>query len=371
MPIYSHLHGDEDHQHPYPPHHHHHHPHDPHIISPLGIGPRGKDGEKGEKGDPFTFDDFTSEQLADLRDGVSTVYYRKTDAAYTTSGTLTSSIEIPISYTDHDMLFVDIEGLDISEGADYTINGNTIVLTEPITHDGTRVNFTVLSAVGVDAEDLEEFWNSIADATVDSRGLMSAADKSKLDSISGDADKVELAQVSAYPGYGRIKVIEKDGTTYAMNVPSLDINSHVKAENLPVMSSSQRGGAMLGDGLEINGSGVLGVASKVPRAYMTISDMRADTGLDEPDMAFVVKDDTDGFITTWYTIAAAQPASMAGVIQLQNNRYAVPSASLVHGAGEPIYELTSEPAIATVAARINDIIGILDRAGIVTISHVS
>lgn len=238
MPIYSHLHGYEDHQHPYPPHHHHHHPHDPHIISPLGIGPRGRDGEKGEKGDPFTFDDFTSEQLADLRDGVSTVYYRKTEAAYTTSGTLTSSIEIPISYTDHDMLFVDIEGLDISEGADYAINGNTIVLTEPITHAGTRVNFTVLSAVAVDAEDLEEFWNSIADATADTRGLMSAADKSKLDSISGDADKVELAQVSAYPSYGRIKVIEKDGTMYAMNVPSLDINGHIKAENLPTMIES-------------------------------------------------------------------------------------------------------------------------------------
>lgn len=235
MPIYSHLHGDEDHQHPYPPHHHHHHPHDPHIISPLGIGPRGKDGEKGEKGDPFTFDDFTSEQLAQLRTGVSTVYYRKSEDYITTIGDNTSVVAIPFDgYTEHDMLLVNVEGLDLIEGQDYSIDGDHItLLIEPIVHSGTRVNFTMLKAVGVTASDLDDFWGDLTEASADARGLMSASDKAKLDSISGDADKVELAQVSAYPGYGRIKVTEKDGTMYAMNVPSLDINGRIKADNLP------------------------------------------------------------------------------------------------------------------------------------------
>lgn len=320
MPIYSHLHGDEDHQHPYPPHHHHHHPHDPHIISPLGIGPRGKDGEKGEKGDPFTFDDFTSEQLADLRDGVSTVYYRKIEAAYTTSGTLTSSIEIPISYTDHDMLFVDIEGLDISEGADYTISGNTIVLTEPITHAGTRVNFTVLSAVAADAEDLEEFWNSIADATVDSRGLMSAADKAKLDGIPENASAVSLQVVTADQPHGRIMAYEPGGAYSIMDVPVLDRSNHVQEANLPTMSETVKGAAKLGRGLEMTDEAV-GIASGIQRFYASVEDMQADEDLAAGDLVVAM---TSYYGPIAYAIRDTAPAG-ADAVALDNHLYAVRS----------------------------------------------
>lgn len=231
MPIYSSRSCNDDLEN----HPHRHFPKPPCVISPVGIGPRGKDGEKGDKGDTFTFDDLTDEQLAELRRDISTVYYRKFEDEIYTVGDNTPVIAIPFdNYTEHDMLFVNIEGLDLIEGRDYTVDGDHITLIlEPIIHSGTRVNFTMLKAIAVSAADLDDFWGDITEATADARGLMSAADKSKLDSISGDADKVELSQVSAYPGYGRIKVTEKDGTMYAMNVPSLDINGHVKAENLP------------------------------------------------------------------------------------------------------------------------------------------
>lgn len=396
MTIYSHIDADDG-QHPYP-HPHHHHRHGRCAVSPFGIGPRGKDGEKGEKGDTFTFDDLTDAQLAELREGVSTVYYRKSQETYYTSGTLTSSIEVPIAFSDRDMLFVNVEGLDLVEGRDYTVSGNTIVLAAPITHSGTRVNFTVLTAVAATAADLSEFWDGIADATSDAHGLMSAADKAKLDGIMDGAAKITLSdETGANPPYGRIVSYNPGGAYDSLTVPTLNNFKLIKGDNIPIMSPSQRGGAKmgsglvmvgdelgiktmspsqlggakLGDGLEISGTGVLGVASKVPRAYMTLSDMRADTGLDEYNMAFVIRDDTDRFITTWYTIAIAQPADMRGVIQLQNDRYAVPSTGLAHSMGEPITELATTADTATIIAKVNDILDVLDRAGIVAIGHLS
>lgn len=133
MPIHSHHHHD----------HHNHHDHHDHAIlhSTIGRGP------KGPKGDSFKFEDFTEEQLDLLRDGIASVY-RKQEATYHTVGESTSTIEIPINgYTENDMLFVDIEGLSLAEGEDYTISNGSIVLTHPITHESTSVNFKVLQAV--------------------------------------------------------------------------------------------------------------------------------------------------------------------------------------------------------------------------------
>lgn len=115
------------------------------VLSTLGQGP------SGEKGDSFEFDDFTQEQLDYLRSGVASVYnYQKKEATYHTVGTNTSTIQIPIDgYTANDMLFVDIEGLSLAEGTDYTISNGSIVLTHPITHDSTSVNFKALQAVAV------------------------------------------------------------------------------------------------------------------------------------------------------------------------------------------------------------------------------
>ena len=119
-------------------------------------GLQGEQGIQGIQGEPFEFEDFTEEQLAELRADVASVYYKKDEATYHTVGEDTTTIEIPIeSYTDHDMLLVDVEGLALTENVDYTIDGSTIVLTEPITHHWTAVNFRALRAIAITAEDYD------------------------------------------------------------------------------------------------------------------------------------------------------------------------------------------------------------------------
>ena len=137
-------------------------------------GPQGIQGIQGIQGEPFEFEDFTEQQLAELRADVASVYYKKEEATYHTVGDNTTSIDIPIaSYTDHDMLFVDVEGLALTEGVDYTIEDSKIVLTEPITHHWTAVNFRALRAIAITAEDYEALKgdtgsvDSITDAQID------------------------------------------------------------------------------------------------------------------------------------------------------------------------------------------------------------
>lgn len=121
-------------------------------MSTIGIGPRG---EKGEDGAPFTYDDFTEEQLADLRSDLK-AFVKKSEASYTIVTGGTQTITIPIDgFRSTDMLFVDVEGLSLVEGTDYTISGTNIVFTNPIMHEGTRVHFVALRTVAVTAEDYD------------------------------------------------------------------------------------------------------------------------------------------------------------------------------------------------------------------------
>lgn len=120
---------------------------------------------RGEKGDPFTYDDFTEEQLTDLRSSVASAYYRKIDATYYTIGDNTETIPIPIEgYNDSDMLFIDVEGLALTEGVDYTIDGSNIVLANPITHNYTAVNFRAIRSFAITTEDYDSL---IGDLTSD------------------------------------------------------------------------------------------------------------------------------------------------------------------------------------------------------------
>lgn len=120
---------------------------------------------RGEKGDAFTYDDFTEEQLTDLRSSVASAYYRKIDATYRTIGDNTETIPIPIEgYTSADMLLIDVEGLALAEGEDYTIDGSNIVLATPITHNYTAVNFRAIRAFAITTEDYDSL---IGDLTTD------------------------------------------------------------------------------------------------------------------------------------------------------------------------------------------------------------
>lgn len=127
------------------------------LLSTIGVGPRGPKGDKGdrgENGDTFTFDDLTEEQLADLRREISSVYYRKIEGTYTTTSSSTTKVKIPISgWNDHDILFVDVNGLDLVDGVDYTISNGSIVLTNAITSKGESINFKAFRAVAITADD--------------------------------------------------------------------------------------------------------------------------------------------------------------------------------------------------------------------------
>lgn len=132
-------------------------------------GEQGIQGEQGSQGEPFEFEDFTEQQLAELRADVASVYYKKDEATYYTVGENTTTIEIPFSsYRTTDMLFVNIEGLTLAQGNDYTISGSNIVLTKPITHHHTAVNFMLLTAMALSTEDMEGIFT--VDTTVTSGG---------------------------------------------------------------------------------------------------------------------------------------------------------------------------------------------------------
>jgi exopolysaccharide biosynthesis protein len=117
------------------------------VVSSVGNGP------KGDKGDPLVFDDLTDEQMQKVLQDANYVGNKAEEATYITGSGTTSVIEIPIADFDQfDMLFVDIEGLDLHEGADYDIVGNNIILNTPITHSGTKVHFKALSYTLIDGD---------------------------------------------------------------------------------------------------------------------------------------------------------------------------------------------------------------------------
>lgn len=109
---------------------------------PQGIqGIQGIQGEKGDQGDAFEFEDFTQEQLADLRRDIASIYYYTLhEETHTTDSGTTSSIAIlDQDYSSNDLLIVDVEGLVLTPTVDYTVSNRTITLVTPITHSGTKV----------------------------------------------------------------------------------------------------------------------------------------------------------------------------------------------------------------------------------------
>ena len=108
-------------------------------------------GERGEKGETGNFEQLTQEQQNEVAEYVGAkalqASFESLSGTYTTTGTNTSTIEIPINgYAAGDFLFVFVEGLYMVEGVDYTLNGSYITLASPITHSGTKVYFRALHA---------------------------------------------------------------------------------------------------------------------------------------------------------------------------------------------------------------------------------
>lgn len=110
-------------------------------------------GEKGDPGENGYFEDLTEEQIAELKENLR-AFYQKHEGIYTTEAGNTATIGIPISgYRDTDMLFVDVNGLDLADGVDYTLNDGYITLANPITHAGAIVHFVAMRVVAVETGD--------------------------------------------------------------------------------------------------------------------------------------------------------------------------------------------------------------------------
>ncbi len=120
------------------------------------IGPTGATGAQGPKGNAFTYSDFTATQLEDLKTNITT-YYKKIEANVKTTTTNQNIVAMPIAgYRITDILFIDVNGLDLVENVDYFINknnSNRIELATPISTVGTEVHVMALRTVGATAQD--------------------------------------------------------------------------------------------------------------------------------------------------------------------------------------------------------------------------
>lgn len=103
-------------------------------------------------------------------------YYRKLEGSYTTISTGEDTIPIPItSYSTADILLVDINGLDLVEGVDYTVSGTNIVLTTPISIIGQAVHFIALratTAASADYSILKGDDGDVSDVLVDGNSVV-------------------------------------------------------------------------------------------------------------------------------------------------------------------------------------------------------
>ena len=119
-------------------------------------GDTGATGPQGPKGDPFTYKDFTAEQLEDLHEGI-TNYYKEYKSTYIT--TADNTTVIPINVTQYrngiDLLSVHINGLQLIEGTDYTSETRNITLTKAVTKN-TPVHFVILRSVAAATEDYDK-----------------------------------------------------------------------------------------------------------------------------------------------------------------------------------------------------------------------
>lgn len=82
---------------------------------------------------------------------------QKKESSYTTTAPFES--EIPIGITDFrttDVLFVDKNGLDLIEDEDYTVETDSIILTDTDVGSGVKFHFVAMRLAEVDERDYEQ-----------------------------------------------------------------------------------------------------------------------------------------------------------------------------------------------------------------------
>lgn len=158
--------------------------------------------------------------------GASINYVGKTENIYTT--TLSSETTIPIgisSYTATDVLLVDVNGLDLIQGTDYTISGTNIVLTTPITTVGTKVHFTDLKMTTATTSDYRTLKGEKGDKgdTGDTgpEGPRGPQGIQGIQGIQGEPGTHTISYTPIVTGGAQIGTITIDSTSYPLYAPAV------------------------------------------------------------------------------------------------------------------------------------------------------
>lgn len=164
--------------------------------------------------------------------GSSISYVTKSENTYTTtSSSSISTIPIGIqSYTATDVLLVDINGLDLIQGTDYTISGTNIVLTTPITTSGTKVHFTALKMTTATTSDYVTLKGEKGDdghspvVTASKSGTTTTVyvDGSSIASINDGTNGTHtISYTPIVTGGAQIGTITIDNTSYPLYAPAV------------------------------------------------------------------------------------------------------------------------------------------------------
>ena len=166
-------------------------------------------------------------------------YVSKTENTYTTGSSSVSTIPIGINeYTSTDLLLVDINGLDLIQGTDYTISGTNIVLATPITTSGTKVHFVDFKLVTATVSDIATLKGDAAgfgtvSATVDSNTgtpsvtvTTSGPDTAKnmsfeFHNLKGTDGTHTISYTPIVTGGAQIGTITIDNTNYPLYAPAV------------------------------------------------------------------------------------------------------------------------------------------------------
>lgn len=186
-----------------------------------------------------------------------TAVYQKHESYYVTTQSSESTIPINVSgYRSTDILLVDINGLDLVLGTDYTISGTNIVLATPISHAGAVVHFVALRAGAVPTQDLSMLKGDKGDKG-DTGGVSDVEVNGTSVVVDGVAD-IDLSAIA--------EILEVQNTYGTLLTLSSSLTLSTSAAKLPLNTFTGDGCSKSSNGIKVNKSGIYRVSGM---AYLT------------------------------------------------------------------------------------------------------